>query len=285
MIKIVIDSTSYLPPDIIEKYDVSVVPLKVQFGDESYDETAINNADFYHRLTENKKIFPMTASPSVGEFLVAYQKIFARHPDAEILVMTISSGISSTCNSAEVAARQMPTAKITVFNSLSTVMGLGLMTITAAEMDLIGRPIGAILNRMEQMRRETAIVLTVDTLEYLKRGGRIGTAAAFLGTLLNTKPIIGVINGKLEAVDRVRTRRKAIQRLFAEFEQKFPDPAQPIQMGIMHILAESDMETLLDSMKAKFNITRFYTANLGPVIGTHLGPGAIGIGCCPAYPL
>ncbi len=283
MIKIVIDSTSYLPADIIKKHDISVVPLKVQFGNESYDETAINNVDFYHRLADNKKVFPTTSRPSVGEFLVAYQKILAQYPTAEILVMTISSGISSTYNSAELAAKQMPQTKITVFDTASTVMGLGFMTMTAAEMDLAGRPMAVILERMKQMSAETTIVLTVDTLEYLKRGGRIGTAAAFLGTLLNTKPIVGVVNGKMEGIDRVRTRKKAIQRLFAEFEQKFTTD-QPIQMGIMHIFAKDDMTELANSMQARFNITRSYFTELGPVIGAHLGPGAIGIGCCPVYP-
>jgi DegV family protein with EDD domain len=134
------------------------------------------------------------------------------------------------------------------------------------------------------MRRDTSIVLVVDTLEYLKRGGRIGAATAFLGTLLHTKPVLAVMEGEVRPVDRVRTRQKALACLMAEFERKLNTPDQPVQAGVMHVAAEAEMEKLTAMLKDRFNITRFYTSELGPVIGAHVGPGTVGAGICPEPP-
>jgi DegV family protein with EDD domain len=155
------------------------------------------------------------------------------------------------------------------------------MAITAAEMAAAGKDLAQILARMEHMRREITIVLVVDTLEYLKRGGRIGAAAAFLGTLLNTKPILAVVEGKIQPLDRVRTKKRALERLFAELAGKLTDPRQPLQAGVMHIAAEAEMESMVTLIKERFNVTRLYTSELGPVVGAHLGPGALGVGICP----
>ncbi len=281
MISVVTDSTSYIPLELLQSYNISVVPLKVHFGQEAYDEiSGISNYDFYQRLTTTAK-FPTTSQPASGQFKQAYQKILQQEPTAEILVLTVSSKFSGTYNSALVAAEQLPEAKITVFDSLSVAMGLGLMTITAVEMATAGHSLTEIMARLEQMRRETSIVLFVDTLEYLKRGGRIGAAAAFLGTLLNTKPILAIVEGKIQPLDRVRSKKKAVERLLVELESKLPDLAQPVQAGVMHIAAEAEMDSLMAMMKERFNLVRLYTSELGPVVGAHLGPGALGVGICP----
>jgi DegV family protein with EDD domain len=281
MIRIVTDSTSYIPPEIARYHQIEVVPLKVLFGAEVYDEfTGLSNADFYRRLTTTSD-FPTTSQPSTGDFIQVYQQILQEDPAAQILVLTVSSRLSGTYNAALTGAEQLPQASITVFDSLSAAMGLGLMAITAAVMAAGGQSTPQILARLEQMRRDTSIVLVVDTLEYLKRGGRIGAAAAFLGTLLNTKPILALIEGKLQPLDRVRTKKKAVQRLFTELESKLTDPRQPIQAGIMHIAASAEMDSLTALMKERFNMARLYTSELGPVVGAHLGPGALGVGICP----
>lgn len=281
MIRIVTDSTGYLPSDIIDSYGISVVPLKVQFGSETYDEiTGISNRDFYQRLTTTRD-FPTTSQPSAGEFKEAYQKILTQHPDAEILVPTVSSKFSGTYNSARSAAEQLPTAKIVVFDTRSAAMGLGLMVMAAAKMAAEDQPMAVIKARLEQMRRETSIVLVVDNLEYLKRGGRIGAAAAFLGTLLNTKPILAVVDGEVQPLDRVRTKKKAINRLFAELDQKLSHPAQPIQAGVMHVATETEAQELAEMIQSRFNITYFFISELGPVVGAHVGPGTLGVGLCP----
>jgi DegV family protein with EDD domain len=281
MIKIVTDSTGYLPPEIIKEYDLAVVPLKVQLGQETYDEiSGISNRDFYQRLATTDD-FPTTSQPSVGEFKDAYQKILAQDSSTEILVLTISSKLSGTYSSAATAAEQMPEAKVTIFDSLSAAMGLGLMVIEAAKMVANDQSLAEIMARLEQMRQETVIVLVVDTLEYLKRGGRIGAATAFLGTLLNTKPILSVVEGEIQPLDRVRTKKKAIDRLFTQLEHDLSHRHQPIQAGVMHVAAKPEMEKLAEMVREHFNVTFFFTSELGPVIGAHVGPGALGVGFCP----
>lgn len=282
MIKIVTDSTSYLPDHISQKYDIQIVPLKVQFGHETYDEiTGISNRDFYHRLTTTND-FPTTSQPSTAEFKAVYEKILQQDPQAEILTVTISSKLSGTYNSALVAAGQLPTAKITVFDSLSAALGLGLMVTTAARMAARQQDMAALLNRLEQMRQETTILLVVDTLEYLRRGGRIGAAAAFLGTLLNTKPFLALVEGELQPLDRIRTKKRALQRLFIELESRLSYPGQPVYAGVMHVSAPAEMEILAEMIQEQFNVTYFFAAELGPVIGAHVGPGTLGVGLCPA---
>lgn len=281
MIKIVTDSTSYLPAGIVEKYGILVVPLKVQFGYDTYDETVgMSNRDFYHRLITTAEL-PTTSQPPVSEFEDAYRNILTQNPDAEILVLTVSSKLSGTCNSATLAAEQQPQAGVTIFDSLSAAMGLGLMVIAAAEMAAQGQRMAQILTRLKQMRDETCIVLAVDTLEYLRRGGRISAATAFLGTLLNTKPILAIVAGEIKPIDRVRNKDEAINRLFAELEQKLSNPDRPVQAGVMHAAAEADMDKLAGMILNRFNVTHFFTSELGPVIGAHVGPGALGAGFCP----
>ena len=270
-----------MPVDIFARYDIQVVPLKVQFGEESYNEiTGITNRDFYQRLKTSQD-FPTTSQPAPAEFQAAYQQILSRHPDAEILVITLSSKLSGTYNSAVTAAQLMGRASITVFDSLSTALGLGLMVVAAGELAAAGSDLAPILIRLEQIRRDTTIVLVVDTLEYLKRGGRIGPAAAFLGTLLNTKPVLAIVAGQLQPLDRVRTKQRAFERLLHELNQKLVRPDQPVQAGVMHVAAEAEMEKVAAMIKERFNITRFYTMELGPVIGAHVGPGTLGVGLCP----
>ena len=262
-------------------HDIPVEPLKVQFDHETYNEiTGISNRDFYQRLTTTND-FPTTSQPSAGEFKDAYQRILIQDPNAEILVLTISSKLSGTYNSATSAAEQLPEANITVFDSLSAAMGLGLMVMAVAKMATYGRSIIEIMARLEQMRQEIVIILVVDTLEYLKRGGRIGAAAAFLGTLLDTKPILAVVDGKVQPLDRVRTKKRAIIRLFTELERKLSDPHRLIQAGVMHVVAEAEAEELGKMVRENFNVSYFFVSELGPVIGAHVGPGALGVGFCP----
>jgi DegV family protein with EDD domain len=282
MIKIVTDSTSYLPSDLLHHHEITVVPLKVQFGVESYDEiTGISSRDFYRRLATTPG-FPTTSQPSLLEFKTAYETILARHPSAQILVLTLSSHLSGTYNSALTAATQLPGSSITVFDSRSTAPGLGLLCLAAAQLNVAGHDLAEIVGRLEALRQDNELVFAVDTLEYLRRGGRIGAAAAFLGTLLHTKPILHVVEGKVQPLTRVRTRKKAISQLLAELAQKLTPPDRPVWAGVVHIQAEEEMAALSEQVTAQFNVTYLFTGEIGPVVGAHLGPGAVGVGLCPA---
>jgi len=284
MIRLVTDSSSYLPQEFIEQYNITIVPLKVQLGGETFTEgTGLSNREFFNRMAARVAAtdeFPTTSQPSVGDFKQAYRQILVGDPSAEILVLTVSSKLSGTHSSAMMAAAQLPDAGITVFDTLSVAMGVGLMVMTAARMMVAGQKLPAILTRLTQIRSNLPIFLLVDTLEYLKRGGRIGAATAFLGTLLDTKPILAVEEGEIRPVGRVRGKKKAVRRLFDELERKLPVPDRPVQAGVMHAAAEDEAQKLGELIRERFNVTYFFVFELGPVLGTHVGPGTIGTGFC-----
>ena len=281
MISIVTDSTCYLSTDILRKHNISMVPLKVQFGLETFNETAgISNQAFYQRLAACKG-FPTTSQPVSGEFKAAYQKILVDNPAADIIVLTVSSKLSGTYNMAVSAASELQEFNIVVFDSLSAALGLGLMVITAAEMAADGHLTADILTRLEQMRREISMVFLVDSLNYLRRGGRIGAASTLLGTLLNVKPLLTLAEGNIIPLEQVRTKQKAMNQMVAALKSRLPAPNQPVQAGVMYNGARSDMDNLVQIMRNHFNITRLFTAEFGPVIGVHVGPGSLGAGIYP----
>lgn len=280
MIRLVTDSSSYLPPDFIEQHNIAVVPLKIQLGNQTFAEgMGLNNREFFDRLATTKD-FPTTSQPAVSDFEQAYRQILIDNPLAEILVLTVSGKLSGTHASAMVAAAQLPQVRITVFDTLSVAMGAGLMVMTAARMIMAGRTLSDILARLSQMRQNLPIFLVVDTLEFLKRGGRIGAAAAFWGTLLDTKPILAVEAGQIRPVARVRGKKKALRYLFNELERKLPTPGHPVQAGVMHVAAEDDACQLGTIIRERFNVTYFFMFELGPVLAAHVGPGTIGAGFC-----
>lgn len=281
MIRVVTDSTGYVPARLVNTYDIRVVPLKVQFGQESLAETeALSHQQFFERLAAGSDR-PTSSQPAVGEFKQTYRHILDETADAEILVITVSSKLSGTYNAALNAARQLAPAKITVFDTLSAAMGSGLLAITAAEMANQHRSLTDILDRLAQMRREMRLVLMVDNLTYLKQGGRIGAGAALIGTILDTKPILGIVAGQIKVIDRIRTKKKALHRLWQLLDQELVYPRQPVQAGVMHAAAPEEMNTLAGMLEEHFNITRLFKAEFGPVISLHLGPGAVGAGICP----
>ncbi len=284
MIKIITDSTSALSTDFLAERSIEMVHLKVNFGeDESYDElTGITNAEFYHRLlTEN--VFPSTSQPPAGEFKAAYERV--AEPGDEILVITLSSKLSGTYNSAVTAAKMVPEIPVTVFDTLSLALGAGLMVATASDMAQAGASMAEIVARLEQMRRDVRIYFIVDTLEYLHKGGRIGGAAAFFGGILNIKPILTFIDGKIEAIDKVRSRRKALARIFDLLAEAIPDKNQSVQIGVMHAAAESELPAMKEKLLSLFpNHTRVITGEISPVLGAHAGPGLLGAGIIPNPP-
>jgi DegV family protein with EDD domain len=277
--KIVTDSGCYLDPALIAKHDIRVVPLKVHFGQEVFDETTgISNEAFYRRLA-SAEFMPTTSQPSAGEFKAAFQQAHRQGHDA--LAMTISSKISGTYSSAVTAAELVPEAKVTVFDSRSAGLGLGLMIMTAVEILEAGQPLTEVVKRLRTMRRDMRVCFMVDTLEYLRRGGRIGAASAFVGTLLKIKPLLTLTDGEILPLEQVRSRRKALNRLLEEIDSYVPDKSHPVQIGVMHTQAPADQAMLIERVKARFKIRRLVTGEIGPAIGTHIGPGTLAIGICP----
>ncbi len=277
MIKIVTDSTSDLSPDLMRRYDIRVVPLKVLFGERSFREGIdLSNRDFYRMLAQASQL-PTTSQPSAGEFLEVYSELSAA--GHEIISIHISSKLSGTIGSAISARRSLleiqPEAKITIIDSLSTAMSLGLMVITAAQAAAAGQTVEQIVPMVEHLSREMHLIFLVDTLEYLHKGGRIGGAATMLGTLLSIKPILCIRDGRVEPLDKVRSRRKALQRLLGIAVERAGE--RPVKVIIGHGEAPEEAAILEKEIRARLQCRELYKTEIGPVVGTHAGPGVVGL--------
>jgi DegV family protein with EDD domain len=275
MIKIVTDSTAYLPEEFVARHDIHVVPLYVHFGTEAFKEgVELSNEDFYRRLKEAPEL-PTTSQPSAGEF----QQVYTPLVDAghEVLTLTISSKLSGTWNSAMAAKEMMPDAPITVIDSLSTSVGLHLMIDAALEAVAAGATIQEIANQIDQMKQRMEIFFVVDTLEYLAKGGRIGNGKAFLGTLLKVKPILVLQEGAIEPLEQVRSKRKATARMLDLVEEYVDNRGSVARLAITNALVPEEAEILGQELLGRFGCAQPLIGDLGPVIGTHTGPGCLGI--------
>ncbi len=277
-IGIVTDSTAYLEDAYVKEHDIKVVPLKVIMGDVSYREGIdISNDEFYGRLTESD-IFPTTSQPSVGEFLDAYKEMAERYE--AIISIHISAGISGTFESAKSAAAEMEDYPIEVIDSRYTAIQL-MMFID--EM-LKGREQGMGLEELKSLAEknisQSQLMFLVDTLEYLHRGGRIGGAQALMGSMLKIKPIL-YIDGTIDALEKVRGSGKAVDRLVELMVEKAGN--KRIRMGLVHVQASERMSEVGDRMKAKLGkrIVSMSSCEVGPVVGSHVGPGTVGVGFFP----
>jgi DegV family protein with EDD domain len=275
MIKLVTDSTAYLPQEIVQKYDIRVVPLCVHFGKEAFKEgVEMSNQAFYTRLQEAAEL-PTTSQPSAGDFLQVFQEL-AGH---EIVALTISQRLSGTWSSAMAAARMLPEAKITVIDSRSTSVGLHLMVEAAAQAIETGASSKEVIALIEEIKDKMYLLFVVDTLEYLAKGGRIGNAKAFLGTLLKVKPILILEDGAIEPLEQVRSRRKAVSRMLDLIEERVDGQASQAKVGIAQALVQADAEAVAHEIVDRLGCARPMVSELGPVIGTHTGPGVIGVAC------
>ena len=215
-IAFVTDSTAGLPADQAEKYKVTVVPLQVMFGTQAYrDGLDLTQSQFFEKL-KSAKTLPTTSQPTIGDFENAYKQLLNDPEVDSIISVHLSSKLSGTYSSAAAAVERIGAGsnkQITVIDSLSAYLGEGLMVIDGARAAESGKSHEEVVALIRAMVPDTTVLLLVDTLEYLQRGGRIGGAQALIGGLLNIKPILRVTDGALEPLERVRTRRKAMERL------------------------------------------------------------------------
>lgn len=274
---IVTDSTAYIPENVLEGLPIFIIPLHVIWGDETYrDNVDIFQSVFYDRLN-NSKILPSTSQPSPKEFIDLYKKIGNEYD--QILSIHISSKLSGTVDSAIQAKNALHGMQIEVIDSLSTSMGLGFLVLTAARAAQNGESLQNCKALIESSKNRLHVYFILRTLEFLKRGGRIGGASALLGTALNLKPILMLQDGKIEPFIKVRTMQKALTRLAEVFYEKIQGKT-PVHAAIIQAEAENDVEFLKSEIARIVNssdIQEFLTAGISPVIGTHTGPGAIGI--------
>lgn len=278
-IAIVTDSTAGLSAEILAEWEIPVIPLNVHWGEESFKDGETLDAETFYRWLPERADFPQTSQPSAGEFMTFFAEVAQRFQTKTILGIFISSELSGTCTSARLAQQEMPDLDITVFDSRSIAMGSGLMALEAARMARAGAAAAEILTRLEHMRDTMQVLFAVDTLEYLHRGGRIGGAARLLGTALSLKPILMIKNGRIEPLEKVRLRRKSLQRV-VELAAEHLQNGSPSTVAILHTGANGDVGTMTDMVQQQLKPQQIFTSLLTPVVGTHGGPGTIGVVFC-----
>ncbi|MBN2148053.1 MAG: DegV family protein [Anaerolineales bacterium] len=266
---IVTDSTSDLNPDLLSAYQINLIPaILIMDGNSLQDGEDISRREFYERLPSMKEM-PTTAAPSVGTFEELYHKLFEQGFN-HIISIHVASTLSGIYNAAYSAARQFEN-KITVIDSAQVSMGLGFQVLAAAESALKALPLDQILHHLAKTRQRIRLVAMLDTLEYIRRSGRVSWMRASMGTFLNIKPFLGIEEGKVLRLGEARTRRKGIQRL-AEILCELGNLSQ---LAILHTNAEEEATNLQEQFAAIVPKKPFLV-NVTTVIGTHVGPNAVG---------
>lgn len=274
MLRIITDSTNNLPPEYLKLHGIRVAPISIQFGTESFEEGLTIDRDTFYRKIDELGIIPTTSQPSPGWFSRFYQE--AASDGTPALVVTITAKHSGTYQSAVLAKSLVPGADVEVFDSASISLGTGMQIREAVRMAEAGENRASILRRLEAIRAETYLYLTPSTLKYLQMSGRVGRLQGALASLLSVKPIIAVKDGTLEAIENVRTREKATERLL-DLAEQCVGRQEPVHLGVIHALVPEEAQDLLARAKARLNVKEVLTANLAESLAVHGGPGIIGV--------
>ncbi len=275
-IAIVTDSTAYIPKELVTKHDLTIAPQILIWGEQTFqDGVDIEPMEFYTRL-QNTKVMPTTSQVTP----VTMQKFFSEKVEAgyEVLAILISAKLSGTIQSAMQAKDLMGAAgdKVHVIDSLTTAMAMGFIAIMAARAIKDGAIMKEVVELAEKLRPLTGVYFAVDTLEFLHRGGRIGGAQRFIGSALNMKPILAVVDGRVEGIERIRTKSKAHDRLLELTIEKTKGKS-PIHLATLHANASDDARALLARAEKELNPVESIFSEVSPVVGTHAGPGTIGL--------
>jgi DegV family protein with EDD domain len=270
-VRVVTDSACDLPQELVDALGIEIVPLTIRFGDEEFvDRVELSTDEFWRRLRSSEEL-PETAAPSAGAFEAKFRDLMERGATA-IVCVNLSSRLSATMQAAQVAAATIgDECPIEVIDSLTCSLGLGSAVLTAARRAADGDSLDTIAAEVRDRLDRTRVFGTLDTLEFIKRGGRIGNARALLGSMLSIKPVVEVRGGLVEEAGRVRTRSKALRLLVDKVT------AQPVDaVSLLHGQA-TDVDEFLDLLHPVVPRDEVVVGVVGPVIGTHAGPGVIGV--------
>lgn len=272
-IALVTDSTGDLPNEFVERNNIHVLPLRVVYRDREYlDRVEIQPNEVYDRIEEE---VPSTSMPSVGEVISLFSKLI-KEGYQEILSIHISSGLSGTVNTVRLAAGNFPSIKIAVIDSRSISMGFGVMVQEAADYIKKGMNLSSVEERIHEIRENLSVIFVVKTLEYLKRGGRIGYVSAAMGSLLDLKPVISVNSeGKYFTLAKVRGRKKSLEKMIEIVKEAAEKNL--LKLVVMHGDAKEEAKYLFDELKNIAGIKDIHMGEVGPVIGVHTGPGVTGV--------
>ena len=271
-VKIVTDSTADLPPDLAESLGISVIPLNVHFGTDVFkDGIDIKPDEFYQRLTSGAQL-PTTSQPNVGEFLSLYNDL--AKSNEEIVSVHISDKLSGTLNSARQAKDQYEgSTRIETVDSKHGSMGLGLIAVRASKVAKNGGSVDDVVNAINQSIDSVKFFALLDTLEYLQKGGRIGKARAFMGNLLKLKPILSTKEGEVFPFERARSRTKGVDRIFSLVQEGLPVS----DLAVFYSTTKSEAEDLAARLNPFISSGEIIMSQIGPVVGTHAGPGVLGV--------
>lgn len=274
-VKIVTDSTCYINKDILENLDINVLSLFVTFNEESIKELEISNEDFYKKM--EKEGIPISSQPATGEMLEMMEEIVKNGDD--LVCVFISSKMSGTYQSAlmckDMVLEKYPNAKIEIIDSTTNSMQLGYSAIIGARLAKEGKSIEDVATRIREINKASRFIFVPDNLDYLKKGGRIGGAAALLGNAFSLTPILTVKDGNADTLQTVRTKKRAKRTMI---EKLLDDHAKykVQEVTVHHINTESEAQSFLEEVKAEIDVP-ISISSIGPVIGVHVGPGAVGL--------
>jgi len=269
-VRIVTDSASDLPQDVCDQYGIEVVPLTIRFGDKEYVDRKELSTDAFWRELERSSVLPETAAPSVGAFEETFRTL-AESADG-IVCINLSAQFSATMQSAQVAAKALDgLCPVSIVDSKSASMGIGNLALHAARRAADGADLDTIVGEVEARRDRQRVLAALDTLEYLRKGGRIGGARALLGSMLSVKPIISIVDGEVGEAGKARTRSKALRSIADRV------PASGLaQVAILHSGAP-DVDEFVTMLGDRVTDTELVVGYIGPVIGVHTGPRVLGI--------
>lgn len=277
-IHVVTDSGSDLPADLRQRLGIHVVPLTVQFGDEIYkDGVDISASEFYTRLRQESRV-PSTCQPSPADFVEVYERI--AQPGDTIISIHLSSKMSGTYQSAVLAGTMVdPQITVKAVDSRAASMGIGVVAMAAAEAVQAGRSVEEVLEEAQRVIEALQVYFVVDTLEYLQKNGRIGMASALVGTLLNIKPVLTLVDGQVAPFEKIRGKAKALKRLRelgAQFRERYPD--RTLRAALSHADNPGEAEALAAVLPEILDLQdEVVVGEIGPTIGVHTGPGTVAL--------
>jgi DegV family protein with EDD domain len=273
-VKIVGATSAGIPAEDAQDLDIIIVPLRVNFGIETLrDGIDISPEAFLERLAVSKQ-FPTTSQPPAGDFLEIYEQL--RAAGHEVLCVLLSNKLSGTVMSANTAREQLHDEHIHVFDTLNVAVGESIQVTEAARLARAGKTVSEIVQRLESMRDKTHLYFVVNTLEYLAKGGRVSNAQAFLGTVLQMKPILKVENGLVEGAERIRTLSKAHARLRHIVEEGICGKSN-VQVAVMYTSIKDIAQNLADEIRTTYHLTAVPVYTISPAVSAHTGPGALGV--------
>ncbi len=271
-IQIITDSMADMPKDVLDKYNIMVMPLTIIFGDEEYrDGIDLTNAQFYEKLSQSKDL-PKTSQVSPNKFIEVFEKVLNEGKD--VLCINGSSKASGTFQSAVVAKSSLGNDKIEVFDTMALSLGAGIFVYEAAKMAAEGKDLKEIVEYLNTIKGNVDHIFTVDTLEYLKKGGRLNPMKATIATMLNIKPILTVVDGLVEPLDKVRGSKKVIGKMI-ELAKERGKTFENKVIGISHASSEDTVNLLKEQIMKELKPKEIMIKEIGCTIGTHAGPGTL----------